>query len=339
MKSLALVGGSSASTAYARVNRYWLQELGRMGYAIDAEAPVAIHHDYSVDFPSQVLAAPRRAAVRTWDFGPYPRIWVEAVQRNWEQLWVHSQWTAAKAVEGGVPAEKIHVIPHGFDPDIYRPDGPCRQLPGQFRVLFVGATVHRKGFDILVKACRALAEDEEICLVVKDHSGDVFYQGLQLRNELQSLPVRVVYLDEYLSDADLAALYRSCQVAVFPYRAEGFALPILEAMACGLACIVPAFGACLDYCNADNSFPVPIRRIKFPVHHDFQFNTLGFTTAVEEVDFCEVRLAGLVETLQLVRDLAPDLLAAKGARAAREMSAGWTWRHSAQRLVQALFSA
>ncbi len=56
----------------------------------------------------------------------------------------------------------------------------------------------------------------------------------------------IVYLDGQLPEAELAALYRTCDLAVFPYRAEGFVLPILEAMASATPAIVPRLGPCLD---------------------------------------------------------------------------------------------
>ena len=49
-----------------------------------------------------------------------------------------------------------------------------------------------------------------------------------------------VHLTDDLDDDGLAALYRACDVLVHPYRGEGFAMPVLEAMACGLPVIVTA---------------------------------------------------------------------------------------------------
>src|SRR5918996_561 len=46
-----------------------------------------------------------------------------------------------------------------------------------------------------------------------------------------------VSFDEDLPFEELPALYRAADVVVLPYRAEGFCLPAVEAMACGVPVI------------------------------------------------------------------------------------------------------
>ena len=70
----------------------------------------------------------------------------------------------------------------------------------------------------------------------------------------------ILYLNRDLDDEQLARLYSACDVLVHPYRGEGFGLPILEAMACGLPAIVPRGGACLDFCTDRTSLFVDAPR-------------------------------------------------------------------------------
>jgi glycosyltransferase involved in cell wall biosynthesis len=57
----------------------------------------------------------------------------------------------------------------------------------------------------------------------------------------------IEYLDQPLKEAELPGLYTACQCLVHPYRGEGFGLPIVVAMACGLPVIVTGSGAALDF--------------------------------------------------------------------------------------------
>lgn len=339
MKRVALLGDRERQTAFARVNRAWAALLKDAGWSLDEQAPVRIHHDYSQDFASVQLPADcLRVAVRTWDFGPFPPDWVARLNTLWDELWVHSQWIRELACRGGVDEQRIRVLPHGVDPQRFRPDRPpyaWTRPEGEFRFLFVGASVHRKGLDTLLKAYRqAFTADDNVCLVLKDHTRDVFYQGLDARAQLEDGGPRLLYLDEYLLEEQLASLMTSCHAGVFPYRAEGFALPILEAMACGLPCIVPRFGACLDYCHDENAILVPVRRMQLPVGGRFAFNTLGFHTDVQEVDFCEIRPEVLGRCMRELFEGERELLRQRGLRASAEVHARWSWSACGQLLTE-----
>jgi glycosyltransferase involved in cell wall biosynthesis len=352
---VALVGASASRTAYALVNARWRQWLGRQpGIEVrDAARAIApspppdyiIHHDYSERF-GEVARPPggKLIAVRTWDFGPFPPTWVEKIRGQYDQLWVHSRWVRSQAIASGVDPRRVRVVPHGVDERLFRPTGRVARLPTpkRFRFIFVGATIVRKGVDVLLAAYRtAFRPEDDVCLVIKDHTGDVFYSGLSLRAEIQRLAAdprmpAILYIDDYLPAPDLAALYRACDVAVFPYRAEGFCLPVLEAMACGVPPIVPRFGPALDYCSSRTAFRIPARRIRLPMRGRFAFNTLGFTEDLEGVDFCEVEVGVLAESLRAAYGCPPERLARMARAGVRVVRSRFRWRDAAVRIARYL---
>ena len=362
--SVAIAGDSARPTAYASINRGWTDGLRARGIdahlapnlaVLDRAFDVVIHHDYQDPFGELRRPAPNRAlrfiAVRTWDFGPYPKRWAEVANEACDELWVHSRWVAGRAAEGGVDPARIQVVPHGVDAAVLSPEGPrfdfgpaLAGAAGRFVFLFVGAAITRKGVDILLDAYgRAFTARDPVTLVIKDHGGDVFYRGVGLAGAIAAFRKRdaapdLLYIDEYLDVERLAALYRSCDAGVFPYRAEGFAMPILEAMACGTPSIVPRFGACLDFCDDTTSFLIPARRIKLPVLRNLQFNTLGFREEVAEVDFCEVDPAILAAEMRRVADLDAETVAATGAAAARK-ARHFTWAATIDRIEARLRSS
>jgi glycosyltransferase involved in cell wall biosynthesis len=62
-----------------------------------------------------------------------------------------------------------------------------------------------------------------------------------------------------LDQSQLRALYGVADAYVSPYRAEGFNLPVLEAMACGTPVIVTGGGATDDFCPPALSVKLPSR--------------------------------------------------------------------------------
>ncbi len=335
---VAFQGSRHGRSAFALINARWARTLEAAGYDVTDYQPGApppdllIHHDFESRFTDFAPPASTRSiAVRTWDFGPLPPAWVGLINGKFHRYWAHSAWIAGQARAAGVYAGRIGVVPHGIDPTVFHPAGPRYPLQTgkTFRFLFVGGVSLRKGSDLLLDAfARAFTRNDDVCLVLKDHSGDLFYREDHARERMADLGSRadapeLIHLDEFLPEHELAALYRACDVAVFPYRAEGFCIPILEAMACGTPAIVPDFGACLDYCDNETSWLMPVRRIRAPVHRSFKV-ALGFQERITEVDFCEVPVDTLAEFLRTAYQSARGERESK-RRAGAARAALWTW--------------
>ena len=100
-------------------------------------------------------------------------------------------------------------------------------------ILFVGTVEPRKNLLSLVRAFDELLRTTELKpqLVVAGQKGwltDDFFAHVE-----QSAIAKHILFTGYISDADLASLYSSCRVSVYPSLYEGFGFPPLEAMACG----------------------------------------------------------------------------------------------------------
>ncbi len=344
---IAFNDDGSRPESYSLVNAHWSRELRRRGHWVvppGAEADFFIHHDYSVDFPDTIPeGAARKIAARTSDFGPFPPKWVEVIERHYDQLWVHSNWVKEHALRSGVTPQRVRVIPHGIEPRVFRPLGERYPLPTtkRFKFLFVGGTVVRKGIDILLQAyTKTFSRTDDVCLVIKDNPGNVFYRddtwrrrAIELSKD-RALP-EILVLQERLSVLDLASLYRACDAAVFPFRAEGFLNPALEALACGTPTIIPDIGPCVDFSSDDTSFLVPALRVKLPVNKMFRLR-LGFELEIDEVDFCEVKTESLARYLRLVWETPGEALRKKGLAGAERTHAEFTWERTVDKIEACL---
>lgn len=350
-KSHVVFNDEGGRSAFSLVNSAWSTQLEASGFEVvnhienDFDCPdFFIHHNYSVSFMDFVPPETGKCiAVRTWDFGRFPKRWVQKINAEFDQFWAYSEWIREQALASGIEPDRIRVVPLGIDPALHTPEGEVFPLPLQKRFVFgfVGGAVVRKGIDILLKAYgEAFTSEDDVCLVVKDHSKDIFYLKSDYREEIRKFVENpdspaLIYIDEFLSDEELASLYRSFDIGVFPYRAEGFCKPILETMACGVPSLVPNLGPCVDFCTAETSYLMPVLRVNLPVNRRMDLN-LGFEEHIEEVDFCEVRVDTLAKFMRQVYESSPVEIERKSLSGIEQAHGNYTWEHSGQRVAELL---
>ena len=173
-------------------------------------------------------------------------------------IWVPSEWAKTVLTSHGLDGDHIHIVHEGVNPDIYHPY--CRPKLsdcGVFRFFMCGKKETRKGFDELLEGFKiAFGDDDTTELHLK---ADYFWGGKtqtdEKRNELSRQIdglglTNVVPVSGALSTSDMALLYNNYDAMIFPSRAEGWGLPLIEAIACGLPVISTYYSGHTEYLAA-----------------------------------------------------------------------------------------
>jgi glycosyltransferase involved in cell wall biosynthesis len=154
---------------------------------------------------------------------------------------------AQRAIEEGLPPERVRVVYGGVDPDVFHPGskGDARQRLGLDQepdplLLFVGNLVPIKGLDVLMSACAELARTGVRFRCHLIGQGPLREQ-LTAQIEQRRLRNHIRLLGPKPQD-ELPDWYRAADLFVLPSRSEGVPNVLREAAACGLRCVATRVG-------------------------------------------------------------------------------------------------
>lgn len=190
----------------------------------------------------------------------YSRVILPRVARAAARVIAVSEFTKGEAVELlGLDPARVHVVPHG----VATPFEPVGPAAGGEYALAVGTLEPRKNLARAVLAAERAGV--ELRVVGAEGWGDVDVASVG-----------------YVDDDELARLYRGASCLVYPSLYEGFGLPVLEAMACGIPVVTSNSGALAELADDAAVLVDPL---------DVDAIAAGITEARERRE--ELRAAGL----------------------------------------------
>ena len=256
-----------------------------------------------------------------------PPEWVAGANRM-DEVWVPASFNVETFRDSGVRVP-IEVMPLGVDVDYFHPGITGFRPSDRFTFLSVFEWGERKGADVLLRAfAEEFKESEDVLLLVSVYNRD---PDVDVHNEIAKLGLApgapiVVLVNAEFADYQMGSLYRSADCFVLPSRGEGWGMPALEAMACGLPTIVTAWSGPADFLTDDTGYPLHVRamapaKAKCP-HYD------GFRWAEPDLEHLRFLLRHVVDR--------PDEARRKGEAAATFVAGNLTWEHAARRVQDRL---
>jgi glycosyltransferase involved in cell wall biosynthesis len=175
---------------------------------------------------------------------------VEFAQRLPVTIAANSHWTLNR-IHRGRGGEYPIVYP-GINLDIFRPDGAHLLTERDFTIVCVGRRRKLKGLAELIEALNRVQRfksdlDFQLRIITQE----------DLDTSAARFPCALIHPD---TDHEIATAYRGADLFVMPSWFEGIPLPPLEAMACGVPCLLTDCGGIDEYArNGHNCRVVPVK--------------------------------------------------------------------------------
>jgi len=259
----------------------------------------------------------------------FPEEWVRQANKM-DEVWVPSEANREGFLRCGLK-RPIYVIPLGVDTHYFHPEIEAYPNPhGEFVFFSNFEWGERKEPWLLLRAFNETFDaDEPVRLVCKVTNRD---PSVKLKEEIRRLDLResggrISYLFNLVfPHYQLGSLYRSADCFLSVSRGEGWDMPLMEALACGLPAIATDWGAHQDYFHDGVGYPLGIRGTvpavaKCPYYE-------GFAWADPDPEHLRYLLRLVYENREEARS--------KGQAAAKEMAERWTWDDAAAKIVERL---
>ena len=183
-----------------------------------------------------------------------------------------------------MPDKLVRVIPEGVDTTVFNSKGDFVNYgnPNAINIVNVGKFEKRKGHLVFLEALNHINKKIDINVIAKWNNHFMpnfpktmtnilskynfnYCEDIEKKNNYRAMLFRSssnpkitleLVTTDHPSPEFLKNIYRSGDIGVYPYFAEGWNLPLIESMACGLPCIASFCTGPTEYLNKNNHIPL-----------------------------------------------------------------------------------
>ncbi len=205
-----------------------------------------------------------KIAFNVWESTRQPEVFFNKL-KEFDELWVPSEWQKTCTIEQGFEPEKIKVVPEGVDIHTFYPEKVellDEYKDGRFKFILFGRWDYRKSTkEIIQTFLNTFSPDEPVDLVVSiDNMWGEEMDGFKTTEErLQhyGLVDPRIKIHHFPSREEYIKFIKTGHVFVSCARSEGWNLPLIESMACGTPSIYSNCSAQLEFAK-HKGLPVKI---------------------------------------------------------------------------------
>lgn len=178
-----------------------------------------------------------------------------------DRLLVTSQWAKDVIASNGIDSQ-VSVVPLGVDRTIFNESLYEKNNKNHYTFMNIGKWEVRKGHDILLELFQKAfpnEDDVELCLLASENTNN--YSSEEELNQWKNMYTsdkRVKLLNGVKTHQDIAKVINYADCGVFPSRAEGWNLELLEMMSMNKPVIATNYSAHTEFCNKDNCYMVEV---------------------------------------------------------------------------------
>jgi len=170
-----------------------------------------------------------------------------------DELWVPTKWQKQISIEQGYPEDKIFVIPEGVDGRVFKPTSKPKKKD-KFQFVIVGRWDYRKGIKESIEGfLKAFPDNQsvELLLNVENPYPVDGMNSTEERLKYYGLEDDRIKILKFLDRKQYISLLQNANVIISCARAEGWNLPLIESLACGIPSIYTKCSGQLEFTKSE----------------------------------------------------------------------------------------
>jgi len=176
-----------------------------------------------------------KIAYFVWESTRLPEFFFKRL-KEFDQIWVPSMWQADCLVAQGMSSEKVKIVPEGVDSSVFYPE-KIEKIDEKFKFVIFGRWDNRKSTMEIIKAFKNVFGHNpkvELLVSVEDPFNADKLDSTENRLKTFGLASDNIKILNFPSREEYARILKSSHAFLSCSRSEGWNLPLIEAMACGL---------------------------------------------------------------------------------------------------------